>query len=209
MSLEIERKYLQVDFAVVREALKAQGAHNLGAHFESNDIFDTPSAELVAGSRLLRLRTQEWPGKTRYVLTLKLPAEQQGARFKAREEHELEVVHGLGMRSVLEGLGLRVTARYEKIREQWRWEDMEADLDVLPFMTAVELEGEAEHILRAAWRLGFGERQASIKNYHDLHQEWQRQNSMPPSLSFVFSEEQRRFWRQKLGLPEGVSHAAA
>lgn len=37
------------------------------------------------------------------------------------------------MQSLLEGLGYGVVARYEKIRESWRLEDVQVELDILPF----------------------------------------------------------------------------
>ena len=153
MPLEVERKYLHVDFAALRRTLYDLGARTSGAHFESNWVFDTPDIQLFESRRLLRLRSQEWPDAVRHVLTLKLPASQSG-HFKVREERELEVADGAAMRAVLEGLGYAVGACYEKIREPWRLEDVEVELDVLPFAEVVELEGEAAHIERAATRLG-------------------------------------------------------
>ena len=79
MALETERKYLGVDFGRLRLALTASGAEDLGAHFESNVVYDTPELSLCAARKLLRVRTQEWPGKTRHVLTLKLPVASAGA----------------------------------------------------------------------------------------------------------------------------------
>lgn len=199
MPLEVERKYLNVDFELLRRRLQDQGATRLGAHFERNLVFDTPAAKLRQSRRLLRLRTQEWPGRTRHLLTLKLPAPDSGP-FKAREERELEIADGSAMQGLLEGLGYGVAARYEKIREPWRLEDVEVDLDILPFAKVVELEGLAAHISRMQERLGLDNAQISIKTYHQLHQDWRRRRSLPPDLSFVFGKEQNQFWRQRLGL---------
>ncbi|MDR2743594.1 MAG: CYTH domain-containing protein, partial [Desulfovibrio sp.] len=77
MALETERKYLNVDFDALRPALRRHGARCVGAHFERNVLFDTAGEELLQNRRLLRLRTQEWPDKKRYLLTLKLPRESQ------------------------------------------------------------------------------------------------------------------------------------
>lgn len=201
MALEVERKYLNVNFAALRRALRELGARNSGAHFESNWIFDTPDAQLFAGGRLLRLRLQEWPDAMRHVLTLKLPAPQNG-RFKTREEHELEVPDAATMRAVLEGLGYAVGARYEKVREPWLLEGVEVALDTLPFAAVVELEGEAGLIERVAARLGLDKVETSTKSYHQLHQEWRRLHKLPPDLSFVFEAEQRRRRRRELGLAD-------
>jgi adenylate cyclase class 2 len=198
MTLEIERKYLNVDFDALRQALEAHGACCLGAHFEHNVLFDTAGTELFLGRRLLRLRMQEWPDKKKYLLTLKLPRESQNG-FKVRDEREVEVADGASVIAILEGLGYAGMARYEKIRECWRLDAVEVCLDVLPFVAAVELEGEPAGMTQTAALLGLDNSAASIKNYHELHQDWRRRHNMPFEPSFVFSEEERDFWRKKLG----------
>ncbi|MDR3357873.1 MAG: class IV adenylate cyclase [Desulfovibrio sp.] len=203
MTLEIERKYINVDFDALRPALKGHGARCAGAHFERNVLFDTAGELLLLDKRLLRLRTQEWPDKKRYLLTLKSPRESQNG-FKVCDEREAEVADGVSVSAILEGLGYAMTARYEKIRECWRLNAVEVCLDVLPFVTAVELEGDPARLSRVAALLGLDERTASIKNYHDLHQDWRRRHNMPFERSFVFSGEQRRFWRKKLGFAREI-----
>lgn len=48
MPLEVERKYLHVDFAALRRTLYDLGARTSGAHFESNWVFDTPDIQLLS-----------------------------------------------------------------------------------------------------------------------------------------------------------------
>ncbi len=199
MPLEVERKYLNVDFELLRRSLQEQGAESAGAHFESNLVFDTAAGQLRANCRLLRLRTQEWPGRIRHLLTLKLPVP-HSEHFKVREEHELEIADRAAMRGLLEGLGYGVAVRYEKIREPWRLEDVEVELDILPFAKVVEMEGLAEHISSVQRRLGLDNAQISTKTYHQLHQDWRLRHRLPPDFSFVFGKEQNQLWRQKLGL---------
>ena len=201
MALEVERKFLDVDLDDLRNRLREQGARCLGAHFEANTVFDTPEGDLFSSGRLLRLRSQEWQGKTCHLLTLKLPVEKSGG-FKVRKERETEVADGEALRGVLEGLGYSVTARYEKIREPWRMDNVEVELDALPFGEVVELEGRAQDIERVEKRLSLDTAEISTKTYHDLHQEWLRQNNKPRQLSFVFDTAQRAHWRTVLGLTE-------
>ena len=52
MPLEVERKYLHVDFAALRRTLYDLGARTSGAHFESNWVFDTPDIQLFESRRL-------------------------------------------------------------------------------------------------------------------------------------------------------------
>ncbi len=201
MGLEIERKYLHVNLQSLRQALVDNGAHCLGAHFESNWVFDSAPGGLVAGGKLLRLRSQEWQGKTCHLLTLKLPVSESSG-FKVREERETEVADGEALRAILEGLGYSVMARYEKIREPWRMDAVEVELDALPFGEVVELEGRAQDIERVEKRLNLDNAEISTKSYHELHQEWLRQNNKPKQLSFVFDNTQRAHWRTVLGLTE-------
>ena len=201
MGLEIERKYLHIDLQRLRQKLVDCGAHCLGAHFESNRVYDTAEGGLVGGGQLLRLRTQQWRDKTRHLLTLKLPATHNGG-FKMREERETEVADGAVMHSILEGLGYRVAARYEKIREPWHMDTVEVELDILPFAEVVELEGRAQDIESVERRLNLDNAEISTKSYHELHQEWLRQNHKPAQLSFVFDEAQGKHWRTELGLTD-------
>ena len=208
MGLEIERKYLRVNLKNLRQKLEENGARCLGAHFESNWVFDTAAGELAAEGRLLRLRSQEWREKTRHLLTLKLPSASQGS-FKVREERETEVADGAVLRGILEGLGYVVAARYEKVREPWFMNLVEVELDVLPFAEVVELEGRAEDITTVQRRLDLDNAEISTKSYHELHQEWLRENKKPARLSFVFDTAQRERWRALLGLTEKAASTTA
>lgn len=209
MALEIERKYLGVDFGFLRRALAGAGAEDLGAHFESNVIFDTPDLAIHASGRLLRVRSQEWRDRTRHVLTLKLPVPDAAERaFKVREERELAVESAAAMGAVLEGLGYREIARYEKVRAVWRLAAFRPDgsgilveLDELPFAQVVELEGDAGALDAAARLLGLDKYEISTKSYHALHQEWRRSQGLPFGRSFVFGTDERRRLRELLGLP--------
>lgn len=209
MALEIERKYLGVDFDLLRRALSEAGAEDMGTHFESNVVMDTPDLTLWTSRRLLRVRSQEWPGRTRHVLTLKLPVANAARGFKAREERELEVESAVVMQGVLAGLGFTESARYEKVRSVWRLSAEDGarvlvELDELPFCRVVEVEGPPEALDAVAGRLGLDKHEISTKSYHALHQEWRSAQGLPPERSFVFGPEERRRLRRQLGLPDVV-----
>ena len=200
MPLEVERKYLRVDWTALRGRLRDLGADNTGAHFESNWILDAPGGALFCSDRLLRLRTQEWGDRTRHFITLKLPA-QGRAGFKTRDEREVEVADCSAMGAILEGLGYAVCARYEKVRELWLLEGVAVALDVLPFGNVVELEGDAGRIDSLEKGLGLDKAERSTKSYHGIYQEWLRVRGLPPSAGgFVFDGAARVAWRRKLGL---------
>lgn len=209
MALEIERKYLGVDFATLHRALVESGAENLGTCFESNLVYDTQHYSLYSSGRLLRVRSQEWRDYTRHFLTLKLPADAPTTGpYKAHEERELNVESASGIGSVLEGLGYVITIRYEKVRSAWRMANgagagngVLVELDQLPFANVVEVEGEPDALDAVAAMLGLDKCEISTKSYHALHQEWRRVNGLQPEWSFVFEVDKRRSLRQQLGLP--------
>lgn len=203
MGLETERKYLDVRLAALRERLSALGAACAGAHFESNIIYDTPRRRLLREGRLLRLRLMEWPGKSACVMTFKLPA--QGCTgVKAREELETAVGSLETAGQILEHLGYRPLARYEKLREGWRLAlgqgAAEIDLDHLPFGEVAEIEAPPELINQAARALGLDNFKISSKTYHELNQEWRAANNLPPQMGFEFAPAERQRLRAALGL---------
>lgn len=201
MALETERKYLSPDLPALRRRLREAGAVCGGAHFEGNDVFDRPEGGFADAGFLLRLRTQERPEGRRHILTLKLPAAADGP-FKEREERECAVGDAAAMRSILEGLGFILRARYEKIREEWRMPGATVALDSLPFGEFAEIEGAEEAILAAESRLGLDMNEKSTESYHRLHQEWLRERGLPRELSFVFPQEEAERLRRALGIPD-------
>jgi adenylate cyclase class 2 len=202
MAIECERKYLQVDFALLRQRLAAAGARCEGAHFESNTVWDEPKGSLRAAQKLLRLRKQQWgDGRELYRLTLKLKLH-DGQGCKIREERELSVADGAVMASVLEGLGYGIIFRYEKVREVWHWryhdQPVEIVLDTVPFAQVVEVEAAAASMEGIASALGLDKAQPSTDNYHTLHSLWRAERHLPPQADFVFSPEEARALRAAL-----------
>ena len=203
MNREVERKYLDVDFSRLRERLTALDARSEGVHFERNILFDRQE-ELFGSRRLLRLRSRQWAGHEDHILTLKLPPvaprDAAEAGFKIREERECPVADRQAMQGILEGLGYLPAARYEKFRESWQIEGVQVDMDILPFIQVVELEGEAERIRKVEVLLELDKRPTSADSYHVLHKRWRVEQGLPPERSFVFSPSQAARWRAALHL---------
>lgn len=219
MAVETEIKYLGVDLAALRHRLLRLGAVSGGAHFESNVLLDLPDGCLFRQEKLLRVRLQEWPGKSRCLVTFKKPlpqvepmprAEISGfSGPKKREELEFTAGDFAACLAVLENLGYVVWARYEKARESFRLhvgapapagEDVEVELDRLNFISVVEMEGEEAALQQAEKLLDLDNFKKSSTNYHTLHQEWRKKNGLPASNDFVFEPCGRERLRMELGL---------
>ncbi len=136
--------------------------------FESNTVFDTPSLELRAASRLLRLRQSG----NAHILTFK--GAPSPGRHKTREEIETSLGDGEAFREILNRLGYRAVFQYEKYRTEFRRPDEAgmATLDETPIGVFLELEGTPKWIDRAARSMGFSERDYLTESYGGLFLQW-------------------------------------
>lgn len=195
MALEVEKKFLDADFASVRKRLAALGAISGGPHFEHNEILDTNGHELLAAGSLLRIRSRKWADQEDAVLTFKCPPPENLARedCKIRQEFELKVENAAAMAEILAHLGYAPVAAYEKFRESWSLvlaggASVKIDMDELPFGHVIEIEGTPEAIDRAARDLGIEDLPASAASYHQLHQQWLAAHGLPAENSFIFEK---------------------
>jgi adenylate cyclase, class 2 len=201
MAKETEIKLAVRDIKAFERKLKKLGGKLVkagnGRVHELNVIFDTPDGGLAKHGQLLRIRTEsvQSVGKKetprRVMLTFKQPAvralDDDGSRFKIREETEVEVADAEMLRKIFEGLGLRGWFSYEKYRTTWklgaatRWaKDLLIELDETPAGVFVELEGSPEAIDKAAEALGYSRKDYLLKNYLELYAEDCRRRGITP-----------------------------
>ena len=201
MAKETEIKLAVRDVKAFEKKLKKLGGKTVGVGsgrvHEFNTIFDTPDGGLAKHGQLLRIRTEtpqssgRKSGTPRVVLTFKQPivrgVDDDGARFKVREETEVEVTQGGPLVKIFEGLGMRGWFSYEKYRTTWKlrgsagWaKDLLIEIDETPVGTYVELEGPPEAIDRAASALGYSRKDYLLKNYLTLYAEDCRRRGVTP-----------------------------
>jgi adenylate cyclase, class 2 len=201
MARETEIKLKVEDRKAFERKLKKLGAKTVGAGggrvHEFNTIFDTPDGGLAKHGQLLRIRTETAGGKgkaagaKRILLTFKQPTvrgvDDEGARFKVREETETELTDIIPLTRIFEGLGMRGWFSYEKYRTTWKlgakqkWaKELLIEVDETPVGTYVELEGPPAAIDRAAEAFGFARRDYLVKNYLSLYAEDCRRRGVAP-----------------------------
>lgn len=154
MATEIEAKLSVEDHEPVRDALRRADAVRVGRVFERNYVLDLPDGSLRQRGAALRVRAVETlEGERRSgCLTYKGPARK--ARFKSREEIEIEIADADGALTILTACGLVVTLLYEKRRETWRCGDCLVELDEVPVLGLyVEIEGPTDDAITETCRL--------------------------------------------------------
>jgi adenylate cyclase class 2 len=176
---ETEIKLAVPDVRTARKLLHAAGlAVSRRRVFESNVMFDTPRLTLRRTSTLLRLRqaggliTVTYKGKPAAV-----------AKYKSREELELEVADASRMGAIFERLGYHPAFTYEKYRTEYRLERGAgmATLDETPIGIFLELEGAPAWIDRIARRMGFAEQDYITASYARLYLDWCRKKRVRPA----------------------------
>ncbi|NJB66605.1 adenylate cyclase class 2 [Desulfobaculum xiamenense] len=186
MPLETEIKYIDVDHEAVRRRLAALGARRNPFRFERNAVLDDAQRSLRGRGVLLRLR---YDGEN--LLTLKTPASgPQG--LKVRHEHETRFEDFDAAMRVFENLGYGVAFWYEKLRETWEYGGCHICLDLLPFGSFAEIEGEPEAIRQCAVELGLDAYRSSDANYHSLNAQYRKRAGLPEQDGFAFDEAERQ-----------------
>ena len=181
-SEEIEVKLPCKDLAALREILGARGATlEAPLHDEINDLYDDAKRRLAEGGVALRLRR----ARGRTILTFKGPARFSGG-IKMREERETVVEDAEQIEAILAGLGFSRRFRYEKRREEWRFESCTVALDETPIGRFVEVEGKPTAIRRAVVALGLDFAEAIPYSYARLYEERRRDEpSLPEDMVFA------------------------
>ena len=172
--VEKEVKFYIGDLAALQGRLRSLGVELVTPRvFERNLRFDTPDLRLTASRQVLRLRQDN--GAT---ITYKGPStEVDGVRV--RQEIEIGVTDFDQARKLLESLGYTLAVVYEKWRTTYRYNQLEIDLDELPFGNFCEIEGdETERIRGTAGVLALDWQARISASYLGLFDEVKRKNNL-------------------------------
>ena len=168
---EIEIKFALDDPAAVRSQLHQLGAVPQGRHYENNLRLDDANHTLASKHVVLRLRRIEAPDGSCARLTVKSPATSSDGSLSVRNEAETEIGDGAAMLKALELLGYTPYWRYEKRRETFAWNEVEAVIDELPMGWFLEIEGSPEGIRALAEKLGFDMADGITASYARIFEE--------------------------------------
>src|SRR3989344_1840606 len=148
---EIEIKFRVKNFRGVIPKLEALGAKLEWRGTEESYFFDTPKKTLKHKHYMLRLR--RWSGH-KDILTLKTKPGEEDAKYKVRDEYEVEISDLRTAGIILRHLGFVEDLRYKKYREHWLLGDAVVELDKLSGQCFVEIEASKKRIDELAHQLG-------------------------------------------------------
>ncbi|MDM7924341.1 MAG: class IV adenylate cyclase [Pyrinomonadaceae bacterium] len=163
MNIETEKKYR---LSPKRADEIVEKLHQLGAVF-NKEVFEVNyqhrGGEMDERGATLRLRKIG----DFTVLTYKEKVRSEGGA-KQKLEYETSVSDVEATEKIIERLGYRLTAVYEKRRKYWHFDDVEVVVDELPFGLYMEIEGTIESIARAEKNLGLSDAEHEPRGYPRL-----------------------------------------
>lgn len=163
MSIETERKYR---LSSKRLDEITQKLFDLGAVFDK-EVFEVNyqhrGGKIDERGATLRLRKIGDFSVLTYKERIK---SDDGAKRKV--EFETTVADVDAMEKIIEKLGYKLSAVYEKRRKYWHLDDVEVVLDELPFGLYMEIEGTIEAIESAEEKLGLKEIEREPRGYPRL-----------------------------------------
>lgn len=163
MAIEIEKKY-RLDKKRIVELTAKLG--QLGADFTS-EVFEENYLHRggVLDERGAVLRLRKTNDKTIFTYKEKVVNDSD---FKHQIEFETEVSDVEATENIIERLGYKLAAVYEKHRKTFHLGNVEVVLDELPFGYYMEIEGAIEDILAAETLLGIEDLENETRGYPRL-----------------------------------------
>ena len=163
MSIETERKYHlgPKRLEEITSKLNALGAEFIKEVFEVN--YQHRGGQMDERGATLRLRKIG----DFTVLTYKEKIK-NATGTKQKIEFETAVSDVVAAEKIIERLGYKLTAVYEKRRKYWRFGNVEVVLDELPFGLYMEIEGTIAEIEKAEKALGLKDIEREPRGYPRL-----------------------------------------
>ncbi len=178
MSTETEVKVKIDDAGDFRRRLAILKPGMLSArHFEDNHLLDFSDRRIGAAHCLLRIRFVD--GK--HFVTYKGPPRPEGI-FKVREELETTVENGEILLQTFERIGMRVTFRYQKYRQEFDAGGVHIAIDETPIGNYAEFEGSEAAIREVTRKLEIDEAQFLRSSYYSLYVEYCSEKGKAPGF---------------------------
>jgi adenylate cyclase, class 2 len=153
---------------------KAGGRVVVSRRLLCDTLFDTPDGRLRRERTALRVRRDGLQG----IVTFKGPT--QPGPVKTREEIETSVGSADLAERIVRALGFQPSFKSEKYREEYELDDVHVTIDEAPIGIFVEIEGDPDHIERAARLMGRTPADYRLESYARLYADWCEAHGLVP-----------------------------
>jgi len=115
--------------------------------------------------------------RDKIVLTVKIRPKRKTEYFE-RKEYSVEISNAKEGADIMKSIGYNQIRVFKKMREEWKFKDVEVVLDKLYFGVYMEIEGSKEKIEEMIKKLGFKDRKKITKAYLGLEDDYLRSNNI-------------------------------
>lgn len=184
--IELEYKFWVSDKEGLMDALNKDALLKKDRCYQNNIMFDNPAGLMQLTDGRVRVRTTGGAGEK--VLTYKKPLPSQNGA-KREIEYEISFVDSEGkIEKILEAMEFFPTTSYERHQTKWEMNGAYITLDEYPYADIIEIEGGANEIESAAYKLGFDIKQGLTKPVDTLFQEWRKERGLPMKSHMRFDD---------------------
>lgn len=178
---EIEVKFLLDDPQELKRQLEQFGAAKKSERYEWNTRLESTTNPLLGQGKMLRIRRAERNGDTDFIVTVKVdPTDNNETSYRVRREIEFKAQSDEAtLLALFNELGYQSDWHYEKRREVFIWEDVEIDLDEMPFGWFVEFEGPREGLEKLIQKLEWGSKPRVLASYQEIFRHVQAALDLP------------------------------
>ena len=156
----------------------------IGGYKEKTVRYDNADSSLEREGKFIRVRSG-----IKNVVSIKEKinnCDNDDDNFLKRNDIEVEVSDIKKIQYILEQIGLHKTFTMEKYRLKWKYnDDVELNLDELPFGVFLEIHGNEKDVLEASKDLGLNVKNAKKGTYWDIFEEFKNKNNINSSIKNI------------------------
>lgn len=155
----------------------------IGGYKEKTIRYDNKDLSLEHEGKFIRVRSGI---KNVISIKEKLDNNDDEDNFLKRNDIEVEVSDIKKIQYILKQIGLHETYTMEKYRLKWKYnDDVELNLDELPFGVFLEIHGNEKDALKTSDELGLSMKNAKKGTYWDIFEEFKKENHISPNIKNI------------------------
>ena len=185
INISKEVKFELKDNEDIIRKLRKKRAVLIGGFKEKTTRYDDENGNYEKDGKFIRVRS----GLKNIISFKEKLDDSKDDTILKRNDIEVEIGDISKMQYILEVMGLKKTCTMEKYRLKWKFEDVDLNVDELPFGLFLEIHGEEEQIAKVMEELELARENIVPGTYWDIFEKYKRSNNIEDSIKNIEFEE--------------------
>lgn len=185
INISKEVKFELKDNEDIIRKLRKKRAVLIGGFKEKTTRYDDENGNYEKDGKFIRVRS----GLKNIISFKEKLDDSKDDTILKRNDIEVEIGDISKMQYILEVMGLKKTFTMEKYRLKWKFEDVDLNVDELPFGLFLEIHGEEEQIAKVMEELELARENIVPGTYWDIFEKYKRSNNIEDSIKNIEFEE--------------------